>query len=602
MSSNMREFDLNIEKVLENWTVAHAIREIIANALDEQIITKTCDIEILKDESDCWHIRDFGRGVKYVHLTQNENDEKLAHPNLIGKFGVGLKDAMATFDRNGVGVVINSRFGRITTGKSVKHGFSDIVTLHAYISDAENADFVGTDFCLSGCSEKDIEDAKEFFLKFADIELYERTAYGEVYGRRNGIAEIFINGIKVAEEDNLLFSYNITSLTSSLRKAVNRERTNVGRSAYSSRIKDILMCVESDFIVKRLTDNLTEMNSGRQCDEMKWIDVQFRAVELLNRLGEVVFVTPEEINNSSGSAQEIVRESGKKIVYVNDLVKARIKSANDGDCQITTMETVVAKYNDSFEYDFVPYAELSLNERRVYDLTSEVVKLMNSGVGINQICISTRLLQEDGNDDVKGVWDPAIQKVIIRRDQLRSRADYFGTLIHELAHADSGADDVTRRFENELTRRLGTLASRLISDKNTIVDCAPESVGHRNREIGAGEYVVKCDRESSMISGLLYDYGAHKLIVNIHERYYCYADVSVDVAERMFSAESLGRYFNGVIRYYDYACSTKQEFDWLYSKSIDFANLKSWSLDEIARIRKEKEDKEYEDVFAALFG
>ena len=31
---NVREFDLNIEKILENWENYHAIREIIANALD----------------------------------------------------------------------------------------------------------------------------------------------------------------------------------------------------------------------------------------------------------------------------------------------------------------------------------------------------------------------------------------------------------------------------------------------------------------------------------------------------------------------------------------------------------------------------------------
>ena len=42
---NVRKFDLNIEKILENWENYHAIREIIANALDEQIITKTRDIE-----------------------------------------------------------------------------------------------------------------------------------------------------------------------------------------------------------------------------------------------------------------------------------------------------------------------------------------------------------------------------------------------------------------------------------------------------------------------------------------------------------------------------------------------------------------------------
>ena len=30
-----REFDLNIERALENWTLANAIRELFANDLDE---------------------------------------------------------------------------------------------------------------------------------------------------------------------------------------------------------------------------------------------------------------------------------------------------------------------------------------------------------------------------------------------------------------------------------------------------------------------------------------------------------------------------------------------------------------------------------------
>lgn len=225
-----REFDLNIEKVLENWSVAHAIREIIANALDEQILTDTQEIKIYKDEGNNWHVRDYGRGLKYIHLTQNENEEKLSHPCLIGKFGVGLKDALATFDRHKIGVVIDSKYGHITIGQSTKHGFSDITTLHAYINEPINVDFIGTDVCLSGCTDNDINDAKNFFLQFANLKLYEKTEYGEVYSIRNGSAEIFINGIKVAEEDNFLFSYNITSLNSTLRKALNRERTNVGKN------------------------------------------------------------------------------------------------------------------------------------------------------------------------------------------------------------------------------------------------------------------------------------------------------------------------------------------------------------------------------------
>ncbi|HVA86782.1 MAG TPA: hypothetical protein VNF73_10765 [Candidatus Saccharimonadales bacterium] len=34
-------FDPNVERVLEHWTVAHAFRELIANALDESALTRT---------------------------------------------------------------------------------------------------------------------------------------------------------------------------------------------------------------------------------------------------------------------------------------------------------------------------------------------------------------------------------------------------------------------------------------------------------------------------------------------------------------------------------------------------------------------------------
>ena len=49
-------FDLNIEKVLEHWTVPFAIRELIANALDEQALTRTADPAIFKDAAGDWHV------------------------------------------------------------------------------------------------------------------------------------------------------------------------------------------------------------------------------------------------------------------------------------------------------------------------------------------------------------------------------------------------------------------------------------------------------------------------------------------------------------------------------------------------------------------
>ena len=97
----MKKFDLNIEKILENWETKHAIREVIANALDEQKLSKSSEIEISKDPNGSWHIRDFGRGLRYEHFTQKEYVEKLSAEGIIGKCGIGLKDALATIERKG---------------------------------------------------------------------------------------------------------------------------------------------------------------------------------------------------------------------------------------------------------------------------------------------------------------------------------------------------------------------------------------------------------------------------------------------------------------------------------------------------------------------
>ena len=107
-------FDLNVEKILDHWDVPEAIREVIANALDEHALSGTAEPEIVK-RRDGWHVIDFGRGLRYQHLTQNENPEKRRQPDLVvGKFGVGLKDALATFYRRGIDVTIRSRQSDIT--------------------------------------------------------------------------------------------------------------------------------------------------------------------------------------------------------------------------------------------------------------------------------------------------------------------------------------------------------------------------------------------------------------------------------------------------------------------------------------------------------
>lgn len=61
--TDAREFDLNVQRVLESWTIAHAIRELIANALDEAVLSGSQEPAIVKGPDGRWHITDFGRAL-----------------------------------------------------------------------------------------------------------------------------------------------------------------------------------------------------------------------------------------------------------------------------------------------------------------------------------------------------------------------------------------------------------------------------------------------------------------------------------------------------------------------------------------------------------
>ena len=321
-------FDLNIKKVLENWSIADALREIIANALDETVLTKSPEIKIYKDSDKVWHIRDYGRGLQYVHLTQNENKEKLECNELIGKFGVGLKDALAVLYRKDCKVVIDSKYHHMTIAMEQKAGFN-IKTLHVKLDDPIDKSMKGTDFTIYDLSDTDITNAKSMFLIFNKPTLLEKTRYGEVYNCNVAMGgTVYINGVKVASEPNFMFDYNITNVNKQIRKALNRERSNVGRSAYADTVKNILKSCKSDDVLLPLVNDLQLIMSGANKDETSWVDVASYAANVLNKSGDFVFMTVNQRSHLSNPQVEIFEESGKKLVIVTDAVFGKIIVVN----------------------------------------------------------------------------------------------------------------------------------------------------------------------------------------------------------------------------------------------------------------------------------
>jgi hypothetical protein len=462
----MKHFDLNIEKILENWETYHAIREVIANALDEQLLTDTKEVEITK-QGNAWHIRDYGRGLKYTNLTQNENQEKLSNPKVIGKFGIGLKDAMATFDRKGVKVLIKSKFGDITLAKSAKEGFADIITLHANIVEPSDNKLVGTEFIIEGATDEDISKAKNLFLKFTGEQILETTKAGDIVNKVGSIGKIYINGVKVAEEENFLFSYNITQPTAAIKKALNRERTNVGRTAYTDSVKKILLGCKSTEVAKILADDLQNINYGTQHDELSWIDVQEHSVKILNQNEKVLFVSSMDIMMHPDMIEE-AKTSGHQIISIPENLKEKIKGGLDlSGKPIIDISQFTSNYNDSFSFEFVAIENLTDKEREVYNLTTDILNLVDGKPRIvKDIKISTTMRKDFfATSETVGVWEPSTSSIIILRKMLNSVRDYAGVLIHEAIHAKSGLGDISRNFEHELTVAIGQVCEKALNKR-----------------------------------------------------------------------------------------------------------------------------------------
>lgn len=452
----MRLFDLNIETVLDHWEVHHGIREVIANALDEQTLSGTAPIRIARDGAGCWHVRDFGRGIKIEDFTLNENPEKIGTDGVIGKFGVGLKDALATFDRHGVGVSISSPHGRFTLTKATKHDFDAITTLHI-AHDPGDPLTEGTDVFLTGVTDAAVETAKSMFLCFREHRILDRTAFGQVIAKpREGDADVFINGVWVNAEPSFLFSYNVTSLTETMRKALNRERVNVGRIVYADRLRQILKASQAAEVSHALATAYSRKDMGDLPEELTWIDVANKALNELARLQKVVVVSQEEIKTRPELVEDIKRD-GHQIVLVTDREKQKADDqARTGGAPFHTLATWIRSVSDSFKYTFVEEGSMNPAEIAVFRRHGEIMRLVGvPSSDAPKVMVSETL--QTTTDATEGAWDAQIPAIVIKRTQLASLRSFAGTLLHELAHSKTGTVDCTRAFENALTRYLGAI-------------------------------------------------------------------------------------------------------------------------------------------------
>jgi len=332
-----KSFDLNIgRQCLDNWENKHALRELIANAIDEHTarnIKKPISINYNRKYVE---IIDYGNGIMPNNFINQTNYKKKNNKKYIGFFGIGLKDSLGVLCKNNINVVIYTKNYKYIP--EYKNRLKDDVTLHINIYDNneedEDIDY-GTKIVLTNIDKRDLEESKKYFLN------YSSNKYDILYKYDNGDKKIiehdkkqivYINGLKVCETNDLYFSYNIQK-TNSIMQSLNRDRQDKELKLFKSEIHSILDKI--DIYDETLSNNnfIKKIINILSKDKLKEFDVKKIIINILSQLnntGKYIFIDyKDEKKVKITKYKNKISESKREIIFIGKGVIKKINSNNN---------------------------------------------------------------------------------------------------------------------------------------------------------------------------------------------------------------------------------------------------------------------------------
>jgi hypothetical protein len=246
-------------------------------------------------------------------------------------------------------------------------------------------------------------------------------------------------------------------MTAALQKALNRERSHVGRSAYQDRVKAILLECETPSVAGELADDLSRIPAGTNHDEIGWVDVQERAVRILAAKERAVFVTSDQMYADAGVIDK-ARMDGYRVVVVPDRLASRLPGLRDlTDKPVLDVGGYFEEWTRSFAFDFVSPESLDAVEKSVWARLPDLLELTGAhGKRVTTVLISNTMRAQRGGFEAEGLWEENARRMIVKRSALGSLRDFARVVLHETGHASSrGADHFTRDFEGAVDELLG---------------------------------------------------------------------------------------------------------------------------------------------------
>ncbi|MEM2914352.1 MAG: ATP-binding protein, partial [Candidatus Bathyarchaeia archaeon] len=125
-------------------------------------------------------------------------------------------------------------------------------------------------------------------------------------------------------------------------------------------------------------------------------------------------------------------KSGYEIITIPENLRERIRDLKDiSGNAIRDLDCFYAEYLESFQFRFVNPDNLTPSEKRVFDMTDEILNLIGrKPKNVKEIKISETMRKEAGTFiETGGIWERLTGRIISKRSQLESIEDYAGTLL-----------------------------------------------------------------------------------------------------------------------------------------------------------------------------
>lgn len=429
-------------KYAKSWNVGDALREIMANAIDEAA-RKNSQIGLRYEAGELLITNEIGE-LKRENFVMGGTDKE--DKTTIGQFGEGLK----------VGAMVLLRNGRQIRGESGSMGFAFHLThskkWNSEIMEIELSDIPfqkGTRVFVHEIKFQEAQDLKKKFLCFRKVEPILSTKEGSVY---DGEGELFTHGVLIHKDWARVKKNPQYSLTFNLANVeLNRDRSifsdwrvvrEIGELIYQAGDESTITKLMHFWLHHEKMDDLTPYNHPTK----ETIPIWQKVIKTMFR----TFNNDKFAVAASEMEMRILREWGYNAIFGPSGFRAACEQVflfpDAKEALGKAGEYVIAKDINSWEQRNLTKAE---------DFAKAVISKIPGIHAIEHRPAFVFIKRLDEAPDSKEPVHLGVYKdgtIGIRRSQLIKEWDAKQTMLHEYVHSVFGHSDNTRDFENDLER------------------------------------------------------------------------------------------------------------------------------------------------------